>query len=130
MVRLDAYRQAQRANLVRAHTGEMNLLPGIRQTNCDLLVPRETADPLENALERLQAAFDRDPGLRIAEAGSDETGQQTANRPDFVDQLSASVGVTASTVRESRLPDTTRAVDHSQALGLVRHLSHLLFGKQ
>lgn len=106
------------------------LPPAQRQPNGDLLLPAATAAHLLATLARLQDVFECEHGLRIVETGATETDQQTANRQDFVDQLSAAVGVTAGKVPDSLMPITSRKIDHTEAIHLTRDLSVLLTGTQ
>lgn len=113
-----------------AHTASMNAIqPAIRQSNGDLLVPAPTARLLEAALDRFLRDFQGEQGLEVREEGPLETSQQTANRQEFVDKLSASAGVTSVTVSAAPMPETARIVNHADVIGLLRQLSYLLFAR-
>lgn len=101
----------------------------IVQPNGDVLVPAATAQFIAAALQRLKSVLEHEQGLQLAESGATESTQQTANRQDYVDQLSASVGIKASKVPDSRLPVTSRAIDHADLIAQVQRMSELLSGK-
>ncbi len=83
---------------------------------------------LQHELRCLREVLEREQGRRIDQAGAAETTQETANRQDFVDQLSAAVGIKADPVRQSPMPDTTRAVDHGAVMSRINRLCDWLDG--
>lgn len=100
------------------------------QPNGDVIVPADTAKLLVVALQQLQTLLEQEQGLEIAQVGSAESAQQTANRQDFVDQLSAAVGIKALAVREAPLAASTRSIDHTDAIALVQTVLKSLSGRQ
>jgi hypothetical protein len=106
----------------------MNDIPhAIRQPNGDLLVPERTARLLEHVLERLREDLAALHGKSVTEPGQFETRDQTANRQQAVDSLSASVGVTPPTVEARQMPDVHSLADNSGPLERLRVLHALLF---
>ena len=102
--------------------------PATRQPNGDLLVPAQTARFLEHVLERLRADLAALHGKTISEPGQLESPDETANRQQAVDSLSASAGVKPPTVEKRQMPDVHSLADSSEPLERLRALSSLLFG--
>lgn len=107
----------------------MRQLPPLRrQPEGDLLLPVESAHFLVGELRNLQAMLDEEHGRRIENPGRIETGQETAFRQDSVDQLSAAVGVKATTVQTTSMPVTTHTLNHSDAVERINKLCEWLEG--
>jgi hypothetical protein len=104
-----------------------DILSAIRQPNGDLLVPARTARLLEDVLERLREDLAALHGKSVAHPGQFETCEQTANRQQAVDSLSASVGVTPPTVEARQMPDVQWLANNSEPLERLRVLRALLF---
>lgn len=110
------------------HTALMeDTLPAIRQPNGDLLVPAPTARLLERVLRALEEDLMALHGKTIGEPGQMETRNETANRQQLVDSLSASVGITPPTVEARPMPDVESLADSSEPLERLRALTWLLF---
>lgn len=110
------------------HTTFMDdTLPAIRQPNGDLLVPAPTARLLERVLRGLEEELVALHGKTVGEPGQMETRNETANRQQLVDSLSASVGITPPTVKARPMPDVESLADSSEPLGRLRALTWLLF---
>jgi hypothetical protein len=103
--------------------------PGVRQPNGDLVIPARTAEALEHLLLQLQHDLARLHGQVITRPGEMETHQETAQRQDSVDKLSASVGVPPPTVVGRQMPDAQYLADTSELIERVQTLSRLLFNK-
>ena len=101
--------------------------PAIRQPNGDLLIPAQTAQLLERALERLQEELSRAQGQECITPGRLENAGETANRQDYVDRLSASANVNGPTVHAQQMPATSAPTDNSSSIELLQALSQLLF---
>ena len=99
----------------------------IRQPNGDLLVPARTARLLQHVLHGLQEDLRALHGKAIAEPGEIESHDETANRQEAVDSLSASVGVTPPTVEARQMPEVHSRADSSEPLERLRALTCLLF---
>ena len=98
-----------------------------RQPNGDLLVPAPTARLLEHVLRGLEEDLRALHGKMIGEPGQIETRDETANRQQAVDSLSASVGIKPPTVEARQMPDVHTLADSSEPLERLRALTWLLF---
>lgn len=101
--------------------------PAVRQPNGDLLIPARTAEALEHLLHQLRGDLGRLHGRTITKPGEMETHDQTAQRRDSVDKLSASVGVMPPTVVGRQMAEAGYPADTSDLLERVQALSLLLF---
>jgi hypothetical protein len=101
--------------------------PGVRQPNGDLVIPARTAEALEQLLQQLHQDLARLHGQSITRPGEMETHDETAQRQDSVDKLSASAGVSPPTVVGRQMPDAHYLADTSELIERVQTLSRLLF---
>lgn len=104
-----------------------HLPPAQRDPNGDLLIPASTAQFLRHVLDRLEQELSQFQGQERAAPAEMESSVETAHRQDFVDKLSASVGVQAPTVEARQLPPTSYMADNSASVELLQTLRRLLF---
>ncbi len=101
--------------------------PASRLPDGSLVLPPDTARFLQEALARFTAEFAGMHGRELSDEAMEESHEQTAQRQDFVDQLSASIGVVPPTVQARDMPTTHQLADSAPALQLLQALERLLF---
>lgn len=109
----------------------MNPLPAAqRLPDGSLVLPAETARFLEDTLQRFATEFEALHGREVSATAQPESTAQTAQRQDFVDQLSASVGVVAPRVSTGDLALPPQVSDQAHTMILLQALRALLFPGQ
>ena len=77
-------------------------------------------------MRHLQVLLGHQHGHQVVASGRAETQSETAYRQDSVNQLSAAIGITATTVQAGAMPATTHAVNHSAAIERIDQLCQWL----